>query len=113
MNQPIQASQSPPSTASESPYEAERRQKLQKIRELGLDPYGVRTHGLQSLGAVKGQYAPHMGHDGGPVVKSAGRVLLKRDMGKLSFLTLRDETGDLQVALDSAGSTPSAGSSAG
>jgi hypothetical protein len=30
----------------------------------------------------------------------AGRVMLKRDMGKLSFLTLRDETGDLQVALD-------------
>ena len=43
---------------------------------------------------------PEMGHDGGPVVKAAGRVVLKRDMGKLSFLTLRDESGDLQVALD-------------
>ena len=45
-------------------------------------------------------YTAEMGHDGGPVVKGAGRVMLKRDMGKLSFLTLRDETGDLQVALD-------------
>src|ERR1051325_6814342 len=41
-----------------------------------------------------------MGHDAGPVVKAAGRIILKRDMGKLSFLTLRDDTGDLQVALD-------------
>jgi lysyl-tRNA synthetase class 2 len=84
----------------ESHYEAERRQKLQKIRDLGLDPYGARTTGLQPLATVKALYAPHMGHDGGPVVKSAGRIVLKRDMGKLSFLTLRDETGDLQVALD-------------
>src|SRR4029079_9515712 len=38
--------------------------------------------------------------DGGPVVKVAGRIVLKRDMGKLTFMTLRDETGDLQVALD-------------
>jgi lysyl-tRNA synthetase class 2 len=85
---------------SESHYEAERRQKLQKIRDLGLDPYGLRTSGLQPLATVKALYASHMGHDGGPVVKSAGRIVLKRDMGKLSFLTLRDETGDLQVALD-------------
>src|SRR5439155_15013077 len=28
------------------------------------------------------------------------RVMLKRDMGKLSFLTLRDDSCDLQVALD-------------
>src|ERR1700722_15444545 len=84
----------------QSLYEAERRQKLQKIRDLGIDPYGVRTAGLQALAAIKAQYAPFMGHDGGPVVKAAGRVMLKRDMGKLSFLTLRDETGDLQVALD-------------
>jgi lysyl-tRNA synthetase class 2 len=84
----------------ESHYEAERRQKLQKLRELGIDPYGVRTTGLAALAAVKAQYNPVMGHDGGPVVKVAGRIVLKRDMGKLSFLTLRDETGDLQVALD-------------
>jgi lysyl-tRNA synthetase class 2 len=41
-----------------------------------------------------------MGHDGGPTVVAAGRIILKRDMGKLSFITLRDESGDLQVGLD-------------
>jgi lysyl-tRNA synthetase, class II len=84
----------------QSPYEQERRQKLQKLRELNIDPYGQRTEGITALGQIKAMYKPEMGHDGGPVVKAAGRVILKRDMGKLSFLTLRDESGDLQVALD-------------
>ncbi len=81
-------------------YEQERRQKLQKLRELGIDPYGQRTAGVKPLAEIKAMFTPEMGHDGGPVVKGAGRIMLKRDMGKLSFLTLRDETGDLQVALD-------------
>ena len=96
--QPTRQSSNSPPPAHE--YEAERRQKLQKLRDLGLDPYGGRTTGLRSLASVKSLYAAHMGHDSGPVVKAAGRILLKRDMGKLSFVTLRDETGDLQVALD-------------
>lgn len=86
---------------STNPYEAERRQKVQKLRELGVDPYGQRTDGITPLAAIKEGYKPEMGHDGGPVVKGAGRVVLKRDMGKkLSFLTLRDESGDLQIAID-------------
>jgi lysyl-tRNA synthetase class 2 len=85
---------------SPSHYEQERRQKLARLREIGVDPYGGRTAGIAALGIVKSQYKPEMGHDGGPEVTVAGRVMLKRDMGKLSFLTLRDESGDLQVALD-------------
>jgi lysyl-tRNA synthetase class 2 len=83
-----------------NPYELERRQKLQKLRDLGVDPYGSRTEGVTPLNAIKSSYNPEMGHDGGPVVKAAGRIMLKRDMGKLSFLTLRDESGDLQIAID-------------
>ncbi len=83
-----------------SNYEEERRQKRDKLREIGVDPYGGRETGLRSLLEIKSSYTPEMGHDGGPIVKAAGRIMLKRDMGKLSFLTLRDESGDLQVALD-------------
>ncbi len=36
------------------------------------------------------------------VVTIAGRVMLKRDMGKLVFATIRDRTGDLQVVLNGA-----------
>src|SRR3954465_13370821 len=83
-----------------SEYERERRAKVQKLRELGVDPYGQRTEGIVPLKEIKDQYKTEMGHDGGPVVKGAGRIVLKRDMGKLSFLTIRDDSGDLQVALD-------------
>ncbi|MGA2230996.1 MAG: lysine--tRNA ligase [Tepidisphaeraceae bacterium] len=81
-------------------YEQERRAKLQAIRDLGVDPFGQRTEGVKPLADIKLRYLPEMGHDGGPEVVGAGRVILKRDMGKLTFLTLRDESGDLQVALD-------------
>ncbi len=80
--------------------EQDRRDKLQRLRELGQDPFGGRTEGLQSLRAVEMSYQSEMGSDGGPVVKVAGRVMLIRRMGKLSFATLRDETGDLQVGFD-------------
>src|SRR5207248_9832968 len=87
-------------TEPTSQYEAERREKLQRLRDLGIDPYGQRVENVQPLAEIKASYKPEMGHDAGPVVCGAGRIMLKRDMGKLSFLTLRDETGDLQVSLD-------------
>src|SRR4051812_27000457 len=83
-----------------STYEQDRREKLQRLRALGVDPFGQRTAGIAPLAATKESYRPEMGHDAGPIVKVAGRIMLKRDMGKLSFLTLRDESGDLQVAFD-------------
>ncbi|HEV2295473.1 MAG TPA: lysine--tRNA ligase [Tepidisphaeraceae bacterium] len=86
--------------ASANTYEQERRQKLQKLRDLGVDPFGQRTEGIQPLADVKAQHNPEMGQDGGPVVTVAGRVMFAKRFGKLAFLTLRDETGDLQVALD-------------
>jgi lysyl-tRNA synthetase class 2 len=83
-----------------SEYERERRAKLQKLRELGVDPYGQRVEGIRALAEIRSMYKSEMGHDGGPAIKAAGRIILKRDMGKLSFLTIRDDSGDLQVALD-------------
>jgi lysyl-tRNA synthetase class 2 len=90
----------PQMSESASQFEQERRQKLAKLRDLGIDPFGQRTPGIQPLAEIKSLYKPEMGHDGGPQVIGAGRIMLKRDMGKLSFLTLRDESGDLQLALD-------------
>ncbi|HEX8522786.1 MAG TPA: lysine--tRNA ligase [Tepidisphaeraceae bacterium] len=83
-----------------STYEQERRQKLHKLRELGIDPFGQREQGVVPLAAARQQYLPEHGHDAGPVVKIAGRVMQKRDMGKLSFYRLRDDSGDLQIAID-------------
>lgn len=83
-----------------SEYEQERRQKAQKLRELGVDPYGQRTQNVQPLAAIRAQHKPEFGQDGGPVVTAAGRVMFCKRFGKLTFATIRDESGDLQIALD-------------
>jgi lysyl-tRNA synthetase, class II len=83
-----------------SEYEQERREKLRKIRELGIDPFGGRVEGVRPLASVKAEHKPEFGQDGGPSVTIAGRIMLKSDMGKLSFIRLRDDSGDLQIALD-------------
>ena len=84
-----------------NPLEADRRAKLAKIRELGLDPFGGRTDNLTSIAEARGrEKSDGMPDAGSPGPKVAGRVVLLRDMGKLWFVTIRDETGDLQIALD-------------
>ncbi|MEM7807252.1 MAG: amino acid--tRNA ligase-related protein [Planctomycetota bacterium] len=87
------ATETPELSASE--YEQERRKKRQTLVDAGLDVYGRRTQGITPVAD-----APQPPQEGeGDVVKVAGRVVLKRDMGKLSFLTIRDATGDLQIGL--------------
>ncbi|MEM1012533.1 MAG: OB-fold nucleic acid binding domain-containing protein, partial [Planctomycetota bacterium] len=87
------ATETPELSASE--YEQERRKKRQTLVDAGLDIYGRRTTGITPVAD-----APQPPQEGeGDVVKVAGRVVLKRDMGKLSFLTIRDATGDLQIGL--------------
>jgi len=70
------------------------------MRELGVEPFGLRTEGLLPLAKVRELHKTEFGQDGGPEVKAAGRLIFIRDMGKLWFVRLRDETGELQVALD-------------
>lgn len=87
---------------------ADRRIKLERLRtELGIDPFGSRVEGLISLAAARAQFSAEADaaakadpqNDQRPKVAVAGRVILHRDIGKLVFMTLRDNTGDLQVAI--------------
>ncbi len=82
-------------TPSASEYEQERRKKRDTLVEAGQDVYGRRTEGIKPID----QLPTPTEAEGGPVVKVAGRIVLKRDMGKLSFLTIRDDTGDVQIGL--------------
>ncbi len=81
-----------------------RRDKVLRLRERGIDPYPVghpRTHTLQQVrDQTAGDLPP--GTRTGESVSVTGRVMLKRVMGKLSFATLRDGTGDLQVMVSRA-----------
>jgi lysyl-tRNA synthetase class II len=67
-------------------------QKLSRLRDLGITPYAshfVRTHTLAEGRDLKD----------GTKTAIAGRIMLLRDMGKMTFLTLQDHTGRLQVLL--------------
>ena len=98
--------------------ERDRRVKLNILRdELDVNPYGTRTEGLISLAAARDEFdeEAHKAHkesvkanktdptvvvtDDRPRVKVAGRIVLHRDNGRLQWLTIRDQTGDIQVAV--------------
>ncbi len=82
---------------------AERIKKLDKLRELGVDPYGGRFAGVEPIAAVQAQ-GDSLGIEAGEIhhdqrVRLAGRIVLQRVMGNLIFLTIRDATGDIQFGL--------------
>ena len=73
-----------------------RREKLERLRARGIDPYPQRfrrTHTAQEAIDLLGE------GDQGPEVTVAGRVMATRNMGRATFLDLRDGSGRLQVYL--------------
>ena len=87
--------------------EASRREKLRKIGELGVDPWGGRFDDRAPIGEIRdredeivvhplkeGQRSPEQT---GPKVRAAGRIVLQRKKGKLIFLDIHDWTGKVQI----------------
>jgi lysyl-tRNA synthetase class 2 len=74
-------------------FEQQRREKRQKIEQLGVDPYGGRMEEPMSAQSVKSAY------EEGKKTRCAGRIVLLRDIGKLMFVTLRDSSGTIQIGL--------------
>ncbi|MBI2869054.1 MAG: lysine--tRNA ligase [Chloroflexi bacterium] len=76
-----------------------RREKLEKLRELGIDPYPPRyrrTHtARQAVDLLQQQEASGTAAD--LTVGVAGRVTAIRSMGKISFLDLLDSSGKIQL----------------
>lgn len=80
--------------------EAARREKLAKLEELGVDPWGHRFDNVQAMGDLRRQAEGMDPADQeGPTVRVAGRILLLRNAGRLVFLTLADRSGRIQVML--------------
>jgi lysyl-tRNA synthetase class 2 len=77
-----------------------RREKLDRLRAEGVNPYPVSVRRTTTNAALRDSH-PDLEPDAatGEQVSVVGRVVLKRDGGKLCFATLRDGTGDLQVML--------------
>ena len=74
--------------------EQTRIEKLNKLREKGVDPYGACYKNATPLKEVVDGYSEE---DEGKKVKCAGRIMTMRRQGKASFLHLKDWSGKLQV----------------
>jgi lysyl-tRNA synthetase class 2 len=90
------------------PREAEvlraRRESMDRLRESGIEPfaisYDVDTHTAELRAEFEGRLENEEKSDRRASV--AGRVVLARRHGKLTFLVIRDRTGDLQLFCEEA-----------
>jgi lysyl-tRNA synthetase, class II len=72
-----------------------RRQNLQAIRDLGIDPYPAEQFEVNAYAAdIKTRYED--GASGFENLRFAGRVMMVRDMGKACFAELQDSSGRIQ-----------------
>jgi lysyl-tRNA synthetase class 2 len=78
---------------------AARLAKVDEIRARGDDPYPVKFDRTHTLHEVREQWDKivEAGASTDDVVRIAGRVLLKRPQGRLTFAKVRDGTGELQL----------------
>ncbi len=89
----------PPPAESTDPA-AVRAEKLKQIAALGVDPWGQRFDGHAAIAAVRAlPCATFDTGTTGPAVRIAGRVVGRRDKGKIFFLDVWDQTGKIQVML--------------
>ena len=75
-----------------SPEEIVRRESLDKLRALGIDPFPAAEYKTDSTAqGILDNYVE------GKEVRIAGRLHNMRDMGKASFAQLQDSTGKIQI----------------
>ncbi len=82
---------------ADDPFAA-RRAKLQALREAGLEPYKDSFNATHRASQVIDEFGSlEPGGESGTTVSVAGRLVARRDQGKLAFLVIRDSSGDLQL----------------
>ena len=79
---------------SRESLEAVRVEKLRRIAALGVDPWGQRFDGAMPIAQIRAQPAESFDTNPTTRARAAGRIVLRRIMGKVHFLQLRDQTGD-------------------
>jgi len=76
-------------------YRNERLRKLEALRQLGVDPYPAKSARTHACAEVLEKYDELAGHE----VVVAGRIVSIRSFGKLAFIKLRDQSGEVQLYL--------------
>lgn len=90
-----------PASSTLDEIRATRIEKVDKLKQAGLNPFGYNwqlSHHAAELQAKFADLAP--GQEDNLEVAIAGRVMSRRFMGKLAFCTLQDETGTIQLYLE-------------
>ena len=85
-----------------------RREKIEKLKELGVDPWGTKFLRTDTSATCKekAQGKTNEELESNPInVTVAGRIMSLRKMGKASFLNIQDKDGRLQgyISIDSVG----------
>lgn len=81
------------STAPEQSHEASRAEKLRRIEELGIDPWGGRFDGHTAIADVL-ELPADKPESERPRVRIAGRIVSRREGGKVHFLDVKDASGE-------------------
>ena len=109
MNQTSENSGTSPETGDTVGYSRlilDRLRKIERLRELGIDPFPARVKRSHSLAEAVELFEAHEATMEGDesstpartdAVTVAGRVMARRGMGKMSFLDVRDGSGQIQV----------------
>jgi lysyl-tRNA synthetase class 2 len=83
--------------------ERQRLAKVEALRASGVDPYPVRFDRSHTAAQIHAAYEGiEPGAHTGETSKVAGRLMLKRDQGKLTFAELQDSTGRIQLFVERA-----------
>ncbi len=82
--------------------------KIKELKEQGIEPYPHKFEPKQKAQELQQKYSKlKKDSETKDKVKIAGRLMTKRDMGKISFATLQDSTEKIQV-ISQEGETPDA-----
>ncbi|HRJ90941.1 MAG TPA: OB-fold nucleic acid binding domain-containing protein [Candidatus Saccharibacteria bacterium] len=76
-------------------YRDERLRKLEQLKALGVDAYPATANRTHNTGEVLDQFDNLVGQ----TVTVAGRIMSLRKFGKLAFVVVRDESGQIQLFL--------------
>ena len=77
-----------------------RREKMEKIRSLGMDPFGSRFDRDSFAADLKEKYKDVEHEEFESMTDTAtvaGRIMFIRKMGKASFFSIKDKTGPIQI----------------
>ncbi|WP_249029379.1 lysine--tRNA ligase [Tannockella kyphosi] len=83
-----------------SEQELVRREKLQELIDLGIDPFGQRYDITHFSGDIKKEYEEfdkEVLHEKAVATKVAGRIMTKRAQGKAGFMHIQDRDGQIQI----------------